>query len=71
MNKNQDGQTDSKLSNSRLLLSIIVPAFIEEEVLPEFHNRISGVLESISMDAEIVYVNDGSTDTTLDILEEL
>ena len=71
MNKNQDGQTDIKLSNSRLLLSVVVPAFNEEEVLPEFHNRISGVLESISMDAEIVYVNDGSTDATLDILEDL
>ena len=48
-------------------LSIIIPAFNEEEVLPEFHNRISKVLKSMSIKAEIVYVNDGSTDGTLKV----
>jgi glycosyltransferase involved in cell wall biosynthesis len=49
-------------------LSVVVPAYNEEEVLPEFHRRTSAVLESLGMDWEIVYVNDGSTDRTLEII---
>lgn len=55
----------------RHLLSIVVPAYNEQEVLPEFHSRLSEVLNSINMDAEIVYVNDGSNDDTLDILLDM
>ncbi len=56
-------------SRSEELLSIVVPAYNEEEVLPEFHKRLCLVLEGIPIDAEIVYVNDGSTDETLRTLE--
>ncbi len=49
----------------RFTLSIVVPAFNEEEVLPEFHRRLSSVLASLNADWEIVYVNDGSRDGTL------
>lgn len=54
-----------------LLLSIVVPAYNEQEVLPEFHKRLSEVLDSIMTEAEIVYVNDGSTDDTLKVMENL
>jgi len=53
------------------LLSIVVPAYNEQEVLPEFHRRLSGVLDDISLAAEIVYVNDGSQDDTLALLHRL
>ena len=53
------------------LLSVVVPAYNEAEVLPEFHERISKVLNSMAMDAEILYVNDGSTDDTLKIMHDL
>lgn len=53
------------------MLSIIVPAYNEQEVLPEFHRRMTCVLQSLALDYEIVYVNDGSKDSTLDILREL
>lgn len=53
-------------------LSIIVPAFNEQEVIGEFHNRLAGVLEQAEIDrAEILYVNDGSTDRTLALLLEI
>lgn len=55
----------------KITISVVVPAYNEEEVLPEFHKRISKVLESMSVDAEIIYVNDGSNDNTLIILQEL
>lgn len=54
-----------------MLLSIIVPAYNEEEVLPEFHTRLSAVLNKISCESEVVYVNDGSTDRTLNIIDGL
>ncbi len=54
-----------------ILLSIVVPAFNEEEVLPTFHNRVCNVLKSMPITAEVVYVNDGSTDNTLAVMQVL
>lgn len=69
-NMHQEGniQTNMEITNDEKLLSVVVPVYNEEEVLPEFYKRISAVLKSISMLAEIVFVNDGSTDNTLKIL---
>lgn len=53
------------------LLSVVVPAFNEEEVLPEFHGRLSGVLSTMPFESEIVFVNDGSTDGTLEVMQAL
>ena len=52
-------------------LSVIVPAYNEEEVLPEFHRRLSDVMNSLSNTWEVIYVNDGSGDSTLALLEGL
>jgi glycosyltransferase involved in cell wall biosynthesis len=52
-------------------LSIVVPVFNEEDVLPEFQRRLSAVLDTHGIDAEIVYVNDGSRDRTIALLLEL
>ena len=54
-----------------LLLSIVVPAYNEQEVLPEFHRRTAAVLDGLPMQSEVVYVNDGSKDRTLQVLREL
>ncbi len=43
-------------------LSVVVPVYDEEAVLPEFHRRLAAVLDALAADAEIVYVNDGSRD---------
>jgi glycosyltransferase involved in cell wall biosynthesis len=53
------------------VLSVVVPAYNEQEVLPEFHRRLAATLELISPAVEIVYVNDGSTDRTLELLRAL
>lgn len=50
------------------LISIVVPAYNEEDVLSEFHETVIEVLSKSDIDIEIVYVNDGSTDNTLDII---
>lgn len=61
----------TKASMARELLSIIVPAYNEAEVLPAFHARLYGALSSLDIAAEIVYINDGSKDDTSLILHEL
>ena len=53
------------------LLSIIIPSFNEQEVLPAFHERLSKVLDSLPLPAEILYVNDGSRDGTLEVMKIL
>ena len=52
-------------------LSIVVPAYNEGAVLPEFHRRLSVVMESLPCTWEVLYVNDGSTDDTLEVLRQL
>ena len=54
--------------NQALKLSVVIPAYNEEEVLPEFHRRLTCVLEEIEGFCEILYVNDGSSDRTLEVL---
>lgn len=58
-------------SNSKIRLSVVVPAYNEQEVLPEFHRRIAAVLETIPGRCEIVYINDGSRDNTLQVMLDL
>ena len=52
-------------------LSVVVPVCNEQEVLVQFHERISAVLNALSLASEIIYVNDGSRDNTLDVLQAL
>jgi polyisoprenyl-phosphate glycosyltransferase len=52
-------------------LTVVVPAYNEQEVLAEFHNRLAAVLDEMCCHAEIVYVNDGSRDNTLSVIEKL
>ena len=57
--------------SSRYSLSVVVPAYNEEEVLREFHRRTVSVLRDLACAYEIVYVNDGSGDRTLEVMQEL
>lgn len=45
-------------------LSVIVPVYNEEEVLPEFARVLAAALEPLGILYEVIYVNDGSTDGT-------
>jgi glycosyltransferase involved in cell wall biosynthesis len=52
-------------------LSVVAPCFNEEEVLPEFHQRVSKVCQALGHSYEIVLVNDGSHDHTWQKMIEL
>ncbi len=56
-------------TNNECTLSVVVPAFNEEEVLPEFHKRLTDILATLPFPCEILYVNDGSSDATLDVMK--
>lgn len=52
------------------LISIVVPMFNEEEMAPLFVKRVSDVLSTLNnYDYEIVAINDGSKDNTLEVLK--
>jgi len=52
-------------------LSIIVPIYNEEQVIPELYRRITGVMEKIDVTWEMVCINDGSRDRSVQLLLEL
>ncbi len=52
-------------------LSVVVPCYNEQEVLPEFHRRLAAVMDGLGLPWEVVYVNDGSGDGTLAVMHAL
>jgi glycosyltransferase involved in cell wall biosynthesis len=50
-------------------LSVVVPIYNEEENLSRLHKELTSVLKKIESDTEIVYVNDGSTDKSAEVLK--
>ena len=58
-------------TDQQQLISVIVPAFNEESVLPSFHEAITQVFSDLPFNFEIAYINDGSTDNTLRIIKQL
>ncbi len=54
-----------------LLLSIVVPCYNEQSGIAEFHKRTKAACKIDGIELEIVYVNDGSSDETLNRLREL
>jgi polyisoprenyl-phosphate glycosyltransferase len=53
------------------MLSVVVPIYNEEENINAFHHAVAAVMETIQEDWEIVYVNDGSRDSSLSLLLEI
>ncbi len=53
------------------MVSVVVPIYNEEELILRFHEAVAGALKGVVDDWEIVYVNDGSTDSSLELLKEL
>jgi glycosyltransferase involved in cell wall biosynthesis len=54
-----------------MTLSVIIPLYNEEENIPLLYEKLKQYLNSLEKEYEIVIVDDGSTDKTLSILEEI
>lgn len=55
----------------KIEISIIVPVYNEEESIKELLFKIEDVFKRVNKTHEIIFIDDGSTDKTFDILKEL
>jgi polyisoprenyl-phosphate glycosyltransferase len=53
------------------MISLVIPCFNEEAVLHAFYDELTDVFVTHPNDYEFIFVNDGSTDSTLDILKKI
>lgn len=53
------------------MISIVTPVYNEEDNVVYFHDEVTRVMKTLATDYEILYVNDGSTDSTEDKIRAL
>lgn len=59
------------MNTEHLDISVVIPLFNEAESLPELHAWIQRVMTANKFSYEIIFVNDGSTDTSWQVIEDL
>jgi len=59
------------MNNSEIQYSIIVPLYNEELVVDETYKRLKSVMDTTNEEYEIIFVNDGSRDKTVEITKEI
>jgi glycosyltransferase involved in cell wall biosynthesis len=52
-------------------ISVVIPVFNEEESLPELTNWISRVMHDHGFSYEVIFVNDGSSDTSWEVIQDM
>ena len=52
-------------------ISVVIPLYNEAESLPELHAWIARVMEEHHFSYEVIFINDGSTDTSWQVIEDL
>jgi len=52
-------------------LSLVIPVYNEDESLPHLHKALRAALDGLGRTWEVVYVDDGSADKSIDVLERL
>jgi glycosyltransferase involved in cell wall biosynthesis len=53
------------------MISVVIPIYNEEEIIAPLHEAVSAVMRGTRESWEVVYINDGSKDTSLDLLRQL
>ncbi len=59
------------MNNRQVQYSIVVPLYNEEQVIHETYKRLKKVMDSTEEPYEIIFVNDGSRDKTLEMAKEI
>ncbi|AKA70760.1 glycosyltransferase family 2 protein [Clostridium scatologenes] len=57
--------------NNKIMYSIVVPLYNEELVVQETYRRLKSVMDSTKENYEILFVNDGSKDKTVDLVDAI
>lgn len=57
--------------NKHFDISVVVPLYNEDESIPELYSWITKVMNANNFNYEIIFVNDGSTDKSWDVIEGL
>ncbi len=53
------------------MISVVIPVYNEEEIISLLHHAVSNAMSKVDDNWEVVYVNDGSDDSSLDLLRQL
>lgn len=56
------------MSTTGIELSLVIPLFNEEEVFPQLLERLNGLLNKLGLRAEVIFVDDGSSDRTAGLI---
>jgi len=56
------------MAGGQIELSVVIPMYREEEVVERLYEKLTGALIKLKRSYEIILVNDGSTDNTLEKL---
>ena len=51
--------------------SLIIPIYNEEENIAELYRRVRSVMDRLDESVELIFINDGSRDRSLDLIREL
>jgi polyisoprenyl-phosphate glycosyltransferase len=54
-----------------IIYSLVIPVYNEESTIPELYRRVSAVMNGLDDIAELILINDGSRDRTLELLRQL
>jgi len=52
-------------------ISVVIPLFNEEESLKELYDWIASMMQSNQFLYEVIFIDDGSTDTSWEVIEEI
>lgn len=52
-------------------ISVVIACYKDAESIPVMHNRLKKSLDSLNLKYEIIFVNDGSPDNTIEVLKEI
>ncbi len=61
---------DNKQAKRKKILSIVAPAYNESAGLDAFYSRLISSTKDLDLELEVIYVNDGSQDDTLELMSK-